>query len=155
MDADRHRHPHGYRRILILAEPGQLDVVLSRAANLSRQDDTAILVAHLIDLSRFNARDGVQPEDLALQKAPAARRWLDLQLARHHLAWAESRVLWGDPIRLLKNLRRDWRPDLLLAGAESIPAGARQDLDCLSIPSNRSLRQPLRGLIERHPVAVG
>lgn len=119
-----------YRRILVLIPDGdQGDFLLRRAASLTQlRADSRLLVACLIEHRQVKG-----PVAGAGPRIPAVQRRLDLQLARHNLAWAETRVAAGAAATLLDEIVLAWQPDLLLACCGTAGAATRPDLDTLTV----------------------
>jgi nucleotide-binding universal stress UspA family protein len=143
-----------YQRILVpIPAGGNSDHLLQRAAELAQARHTQMLVVRMLGTGSVFEPDGpaaVLPQDMAARRAPEARKRLDLQLARNNLAWAEAKVVWGDPKLLLADIIRSWKPDLVVTIAGQLPHEVAEGLDILTV-SSRSL---LRRLSEafHHPV---
>ena len=62
-----------------------------------------------------------------------AKKRLDLQLARHNLAWAEARVLWRDTKVAMSEVIDGWAPDLVVTIAGRLPEDFAQGADILNV----------------------
>lgn len=126
-----------YRRILVpIASGGQGDVQLRRAAELAQARRTQLLVVRVLDTRSGIEPDGpaaILPSEAAARGAPDAKKRLDLLLARNSLAWAESRVVWGEPKRVLADIIRAWEPDLVVACDGQLPLGIAEAADILTV----------------------
>lgn len=125
-----------YRRILVPILAGsQSDVLLHRVAELAQVSRTQMLVVHVLDSHSAIPSDGpagALPGELTARRAPEAMKRLELQLARNNLAWAEAKVVWGDPQVLLADIIRTWAPDLVVT-CNQLPQGLVQGPDTLTV----------------------
>lgn len=126
-----------YHRILVAIPNGARgDALLQRAAALTHGQNSKLMVVRTLDTRSGVESDGplgMLPEDRAGRLLPAAKRNLDLQLARNNLGWAEATVAHGEPMGVLDELIRSWRPDLLLACANDLPDSIATGVDILSV----------------------
>lgn len=131
-----------YRRILVtLPTDGRAETLLHRATEQLAGGRAQLLVLQVLD-----TRSGIEPDGPAAnlprehmaRRLPAAKQRLDLLLARHDLAWAEARIVCGEPNTIIGQCVRDWRPDLVVACASlwsrdySLPSD-RDSPDVLSV----------------------
>ncbi len=147
---------HNYRRILVPILAGsQSDILLHRVAELAQVTRTQMLVVHVLDSHDGTASDGpagALPGELAARRAPEAMKRLELQLARNNLAWAEAKVVWGEPKGLLTKLVREWAPDLVVSCSQ-LSQDVVQDADTLTVGCRslfRRLAQTLHSGVPRH-----
>lgn len=145
-----------YRRILVpILAGGQSDVLLHRAAELAQASRTQMLVVHVLDSHDGIPSDGpagALPGESAARRAPDAMKRLELQLARYNLAWAEAKVVWGEPKGLLTKLVREWAPDLVVSCSQ-LSQDVVQDVDTLTVGCRslfRRLAQTLHSGVPRH-----
>lgn len=126
-----------YRRILVCITAADQEAdLLQRTAELSRDHPAHILALRVIDTRSGFEADGpaaTLPGDAAARRAPAAKRRLDLLLARCGLAWAESRVLCGEPADVLAQVGREWAPDLILTAGRLLPEEVGAGTDVLRV----------------------
>lgn len=143
-----------YRRILVPIFSGaQNDILLERAAELAKASHTQMLALHIIDTRSGFEPDGpaaALPEESAARRAPAAKKNLDLQLARNNLSWVEAKVAWGEPKAVLADVVRDWKPDLVVTFSAKLPNGIAYDCDILNIAGSKLLRRMAEAL--RFPI---
>ncbi len=143
-----------YRRILVpLTAAGQCDTLLCRAAEIAQEHNAKMLVLRVLDIRSGFAPDGpaaLRPEEAAARRAPNVKKRLDLLLARNNLGWAEAKVQWGEPKKVLAEVIDSWQPDLVLACAGDLPQGFVHGSDLLTV----NCRSLLKRLIEvfHHPV---
>jgi len=134
-----------YRRILVpIANDGQGDILLLRAAELAQAQSTQMLVVRVLDTRSGFEPDGpaaALPDEAAARRAPAAMKRLDLQLTRNNLAWAEAKVVWGEPKVVLADLIRHWQPDLVVACTGTMPQGIAEDADILNVGCHRLFKR--------------
>lgn len=142
-----------YRRILVpVSGGGQSDLQLQRAAELAQAQQAKILVVRVLDIRSGFEPDGpaaALPSEAAARRAPGVKKRLDLQLARNNLAWAESRVVWGEPKQVLTGIMRDWKPDLVVSYAGQLVHEVVEGADVLTV-ARRSWLTNLVGIF-RHP----
>lgn len=142
-----------YRRILVPISAGdQGDFLLQRAAELAQGQRTQMLVVRVLDTRSGFEPDGpvaTLPGEAAARRAPEAMKHLDLQLARNNLAWAEAKVVWGEPKAVLADVVRSWDPDLVVACAGRLPQGIAEGADILTV-GRRSLFRRLAEVLH-HP----
>jgi hypothetical protein len=91
---------------------------------------------------------GMLPEEAAVWRARDARKRLDLQLARHDLAWAEARVLWRDPKAAMAEVVDAWSPDLVVTIAGGFPEGLADGADILKVDRRNLLGRLADALLE-------
>jgi nucleotide-binding universal stress UspA family protein len=144
-----------YRRILVsLANAGETEVLLQRAAGLAHVNQAQLLVVRVLDTRSGFEADGPAaslPEAAASRRAPETKRRLDLLLAQNDLGWAESLVVWGDPKVMIAKLIRTWEPDLIVAGECHLPRQVAHRLDTLEVRSRSGFSRLLGGLIPASP----
>jgi nucleotide-binding universal stress UspA family protein len=133
-----------YRRILVpVSGGGQSDQQLQRAAELAQAQQAQMLVVRVLDTRSGFEPDGpaaVLPSEAAARRAPGAKKRLDLQLTRNNLAWAESKVVWGEPEHVLTEVIRDWKPDLVVSCAGQLPHALVEGTDMLTVARRSRLR---------------
>lgn len=145
-----------YQRILVpILAGGQSDILLHRVAELTQVPRTQMLVVHVLDSHSAISSDGpagALPGELAARRAPEAMKRLELLLARNNLAWAEAKVVWGEPNGLLSQLVREWAPDLIVS-CNQLPQDMVQGADTLTVGCRslfRRLAQTLHFGVPRH-----
>ena len=126
-----------YRRILVpIFSAGQAALLLQRVSDLVQGGSAQLLVVRILDTRSGFESDGpagMLPEEAAVRRARDARKRLDLQLARHDLAWAEARVLWRDPKTAMAEVVDAWSPDLVVTIAGGFPEGLADGADILKV----------------------
>lgn len=113
-----------YRRILVPVLAGQAIDPLARRATALAGPGSEVRAVAIIDTTSGFEPDGpaaATTQERAARQRPAVQRRLELELARGPLAGAEAQVLAGDSGRLLQDLLRDWRPDLVVAQDGLLP----------------------------------
>lgn len=134
-----------YRRILVpIFRNGQSEELLHAVKDLSVGQRPQVLVVRLIDARSGFDSDGPAgrlPGDIGSRKAMDALRRLDLQLARHNLAWVETRALWRDPEPELAKLIDGWRPDLIVTRRDQLPGEVPSGVAVLHTAGRSFLRQ--------------
>ncbi len=134
-----------YRRILVpIFNNGQSEELLQAAGDIAVGQRSQVLIARIIDTSSWLESDGPAgrlPGEIASRRAFDAMRRLDLQLARHRLAWAEARAVWGNPATELAQLIERWRPDLVLTCRGQLPHDVPEGVDLLHTAGRSFLRQ--------------
>ena len=139
-----------YRRILVSITAGsETDILLQRAAGLSRADQAQLLVVRILDTRNGFEADGPAaslPGDAVARHAPEAKRRLDLLMAQNNLGWAESKVVWGVPQAMLTDLVRTWEPDLVVASEGRLSKEIANGADILKVAS-RSWFSRLRDVL--------
>ncbi len=132
-----------YRRILVpIFSAGQTALLLHRVSDLVQGGSAQLLVARILDTHSGFESDGpagMLPEETAVRRARDARKRLDLQLARHNLAWAEARVLWRDPKAALAEVVDAWSPDLVVTIAGGFPESLADGADILTVDRRKLL----------------
>jgi nucleotide-binding universal stress UspA family protein len=114
-----------YRRILVPVLAGQAIDPLARRATALAGPGAEVRVVAIMDTASGFEPDGpaaVTAAERAARKRPAVLRRLELELARGPLAGAAAQVLSGEPGRILQDLLRDWRPDLVVAQDGLLPS---------------------------------
>lgn len=144
-----------YRRILVpVPAGGQSDLLLQRAAELAKAQNTQMLVLRVLDTGSGFEPDGpaaALPGEAAARRAPEVKTRLELQLARNNLAWAEAKVLWGEPKAVLADAIRAWQPDLVVACAGQLPQGVAEEADILTVASRGLFRRLAEALHQPTP----
>ena len=114
-----------YRRILVpMPADGRGEILLRRAAEMLPVSRADMMVVQVLDTRAGFESDGPAGSlvgEREARRVPGARRRLDLLLARHNLAWAEARVLCGEPRPAMTEFIRAWRPDLVVTCARLSP----------------------------------
>lgn len=145
-----------YRRILVpMPADGRGEILLRRAAELLPACRGDMMVVQVLD-----TRSGFDPDGPAgclagertARRVPGARQRLALLLARNDLAWAESRVLCGEPRPTMAGFIRAWRPDLVVTCSRLRPEELAYDLSA-EPPDVLTVR--CHGLIGRLGVTLG
>lgn len=121
-----------YRRILVpMPADGRGEILLRRAAEMLPASRSDMMVVQVLDTRTGIESDGpagnLRGERVARQ-VPGAKKRLDLLLARNNLAWAESRVLCGEPNPAMADFIRVWKPDLVVTCANLRPEELGYDL---------------------------
>ena len=126
-----------YRRILVpIFSASQTALLLHRVSDLVQGGSAQLLVARILDTHSGYESDGpagMLPEESAVRRARDAGKRLDLQLARHNLAWAEARVLWRNPKAAIADVVDTWAPDLVVTIAGGFPEGFADGADILRV----------------------
>ena len=126
-----------YRRILVpIFSASQTALLLHRVSDLVQGGSAQLLVVRILDTHSGYESDGpagMLPEEAAGRRARDAGKRLDLQLARHNLAWAEARVLWRDPKAAMAEVVDTWNPDLVVTIAGGFPEGFADGADILRV----------------------
>lgn len=137
-----------YQRILVpVPVGGHGDVLLHRAAELSRSHGAQMLVVHVIDTRSGFEPDGpagVLPGEAAARCVPEVKKRLDLQLARNNLGWAEAKVVWGEPRARLAEVIHAWKPDIVVTCDGHLPQGIAPEADILIVGCASWLRRLTR-----------
>jgi len=154
-----------YRKILIPSiATCPAAAQLARGAEVAAAGDSAVRVVQFIDSRTGFEADGpagTLPLEKAARRVPAARRRLELTLARSPLGWAKSSVIHGEPDRLLANVLRAWQPDLVIvtsgwSRSRWVEQAAREACiavpDILSVEGDGVLTRLLRTIL-RHAAA--
>lgn len=114
-----------YQRILVpLPADGRSEILLRRAAEMLSATRGDMMVVRVLDTRTGFESDGPAaslPGERVARQVPGARKRLDLLLARNNLAWAESRVLCGEPRPAMTEFIRVWKPDLVVTCADLAP----------------------------------
>jgi len=121
-----------YNRILVpMPHDGRGEILLRRAAEMLPASRGDMMVVQVLDTRTGFESDGpagnLRGERVARQ-VPGAKKRLDLLLARNNLAWAESRVLCGEPHPAMTEFIRVWKPDLVVTCAHLSPEALGYDL---------------------------
>lgn len=121
-----------YQRILIpMPADGRGEILLRRAAGMLPHGRGEMMVVQVLDTRSGFESDGPAGRlagDRVARQVPGARKRLDLLLARNNLAWAEARVLCGEPRPTMTGFIRQWQPDLVVTCADLHPADLAHDL---------------------------
>lgn len=110
-----------YKRILVPSVSACPSTAqLARCSEIATAGGGEARVMQFIDSGSGFEPDGpagVFPDELAARKVPAARRRLELLLARNRLGWVRSAVSHGDPRVLLAIALAEWPPDLVIVSS--------------------------------------
>ena len=121
-----------YRRILIpLPADGRGEILLRRAAERLPASRGDMMVVRVLDTRHGFESDGPAgslPGERVARQVPGVKKRLDLLLARNNLAWAESRILCGEPRPAMAEFIRAWKPDLVVTCADLAPEQLANDL---------------------------
>jgi len=121
-----------YQRILVpIPADGRGEILLRRAAEMLPTSRGNMMVVQVLDTRSGFESDGPAgslPGERAARQVPGAKKRLDLLLARNNLAWAESRVLCGEPHPAMTEFIRSWKPDLVVTCARVSPEELAYDL---------------------------
>lgn len=132
-----------YRRILVpIFSTAQTALLLHRVSDLVQDASAQLLVVRILDTHSGFESDGpagMLPEEAAVRRARDAGKRLDLQLARHNLAWAEARVIWRDPKAAMAEVVEAWSPDLVVTIAGGFPEGLANGADILKVDRRKLL----------------
>lgn len=145
-----------YRRILItLPSDARAEALLHQADEQLKQGNPQVLILQVLDTRSGFEADGPAanlPMECAARRIPAARKRLDLLLARHGLGWIETRIVCGEPEPMLRQCIQEWRPDLLVACA-SHWSSAAETLAAADGPDFLGIK--CHGLLRRLGAAFG
>lgn len=134
-----------YRRILVpIFNNRESEDLLHTVKNVASGQRPQVLIVRLLDASSGFESDGPAgqlPGEIAARRVPETMRRLDLQLARHNLAWVETRIIWRNPEAELAELIRSWRPDLVVARRGHAPQDVPEGIDLLHTAGRGFLRQ--------------
>ena len=134
-----------YRRILVpIFNNRESEDLLHAVKNVAVGHRPQVLIVRLLDPKSGFESDGPAgqlPGEIAARRVPEAMRRLDLQLARHNLAWVETRSIWRNPEAELAELIRSWHPDLVVVRRGHAAQGIPEDIDLLHAASRGFLRQ--------------
>lgn len=144
-----------YRRILVpIFHNGQSEDLLHAVREIATDQRPQVLVVRLIDTGSGIESDGPAgrlPGEIASRHAIDAMHRLDLQLARHRLAWVEARAVWGDPAAELTHLIDRWQPDLVLTRRGQLPQEVPEGVDLLHTAGRGFLRQLAGSFLQPAP----
>lgn len=133
-----------YQRILLpIFSQGESDVLLHKVTELAQGRYTRLLVLRLLD-TRGMEPDGPGaslPGEILSRRVPGLLQRLDLQLARNNLAWAETRVVWGEPQTALAEVIRTWQPDLVVTCESHLSEEIARGADILTVRRDGILRR--------------
>lgn len=145
-----------YRRILVpMPADGRGEILLRRAAEMLPAGRGDMMVVQVLDTRTGFEADGPAanlPGERVARRVPGAKQRLDLLLARNNLAWAESRVLCGEPHPAMTEFIRAWKPDLVVTCASLMPEALASDL-AAELPDVLTVK--IRGLFDRLGDAFG